>query len=73
MTAETLEPTKPPAPVLAPVVPATYVPVAICRCGHEQDAHEHYRPGHDCGVCGPVRCRRYARRTARGARSSFRR
>jgi hypothetical protein len=27
-----------------------------CRCGHGADAHEHYRPGDDCGAC---RCRRF--------------
>lgn len=28
----------------------------ICRCGHPREAHEHYRRGSDCGVCGAVRC-----------------
>lgn len=23
-----------------------------CRCGHAADAHDHYRPGSDCGICG---------------------
>jgi hypothetical protein len=27
-----------------------------CRCGHLADAHEHFRPGNDCGAC---RCRRF--------------
>ncbi len=22
-----------------------------CRCGHQPDAHLHYRPGHECGLC----------------------
>jgi len=28
-----------------------------CRCGHAVETHQHYRPGHDCGVCP---CRRFA-------------
>lgn len=27
-----------------------------CRCGHDRGAHEHYRPGSDCGGC---ECPRY--------------
>ena len=23
-----------------------------CRCGDAAEAHEHYRPGRDCGACG---------------------
>jgi hypothetical protein len=23
----------------------------MCRCGHGRAAHEHYRPGADCGSC----------------------
>ncbi len=23
----------------------------VCRCGHPAAAHEHYRPGTDCGLC----------------------
>lgn len=34
-----------------------------CRCGHARGAHEHYRPGMECGLCG---CRRY-----RDSRESF--
>lgn len=29
-----------------------------CVCGHEQDAHEHYRPGTDCALCDCPRFRR---------------
>lgn len=29
-----------------------------CRCGHDADAHEHYRPGSDCGWCDCPRFRR---------------
>ncbi|BBG04111.1 MULTISPECIES: hypothetical protein [Pseudonocardia] len=39
-------PTVPPAAPQAPAV------VELCRCGHGRDAHEHYRPGTDCGACG---------------------
>ena len=27
-----------------------------CRCGHVAEAHEHFRPGDDCGSC---RCGRF--------------
>jgi hypothetical protein len=33
---------------------STSVPGAsesTCRCGHQPDAHRHYRPGSDCGLC----------------------
>jgi hypothetical protein len=30
-----------------------------CRCGHEADAHEHFRAGRDCGIC--TGCRRFTR------------
>lgn len=26
-----------------------------CSCGHEKDAHEHYRRGSDCSSCGCTR------------------
>jgi hypothetical protein len=31
----------------------------VCRCGHVADAHEHFRPGSDCGACGRVACPAY--------------
>jgi len=35
-------------------------PVATaCRCGHAAEAHEHFRPGSDCGACGAQECRRF--------------
>jgi hypothetical protein len=37
-----------------------------CRCGHAVEAHEHYRPGSDCGACGAQGCRRF--RPQRGRR-----
>jgi hypothetical protein len=30
-----------------------------CRCGHHPDAHRHYRPGTDCGLCECLRWSRY--------------
>ena len=30
-----------------------------CRCGHAAAAHEHFRPGSDCGACGAARCGRF--------------
>ena len=30
-----------------------------CVCGHPANAHDHYRPGSDCGRCGHAVCRRY--------------
>jgi hypothetical protein len=33
--------------------------VSGCRCGHDAAAHEHYRPGSDCGACGAPQCARY--------------
>jgi hypothetical protein len=32
-----------------------------CRCGHDAAAHEHFRPGSDCGACGAGRCGRFRR------------
>lgn len=53
----------------APVTPATPSAVEMCRCDHERDAHEHLRPGTDCGICG-IACRSFHARTGRGARSA---
>lgn len=39
---------QPPAP------PST--DAATCLCGHPEEMHEHYRPGDDCGSCGPEAC-----------------
>ena len=35
------------------------VDTTLCRCGHGAEAHEHYRPGSDCGVCGDEQCHRF--------------
>jgi hypothetical protein len=43
-------------------VPATPVPPAdagpTCSCGHPRQAHQHYRRGSDCAMCGCGRFRR---------------
>jgi hypothetical protein len=57
-----VEPSQPPAP------PVQRTVVDPCLCGHGQGAHEHYRPGSDCGACGRVGCREY-----RPANSAWRR
>ena len=46
-------PSTPPAPPVQAVV------VAPCVCGHSEEAHEHYRPGSDCGACGMRSCAEY--------------
>ncbi|MGQ0574890.1 MAG: hypothetical protein ACT4RN_11895 [Pseudonocardia sp.] len=44
---------------------ATPRSAARCRCGHGRDAHEHFRRGSDCALCG---CPRYrSRYRSRGA------
>jgi hypothetical protein len=43
-------PGQPPAPPQRPAV------VEPCACGHARAAHEHYRPGTDCGACGAEGC-----------------
>ena len=49
----------PQAPTTPPVAPRTPVSTRTCTCGHEPDAHEHYRPGADCAFCGREACARY--------------
>ncbi|OLT19294.1 hypothetical protein BJF78_11080 [Pseudonocardia sp. CNS-139] len=45
---------------VTPVEPPAQAPVvAPCTCGHPKSAHEHYRPGTDCGACGPTACASY--------------
>ena len=36
-----------------------------CRCGHLRNAHQHYRSGSDCGLCGCPRFRAVINRSAR--------
>lgn len=33
----------------------------LCGCGHALAAHEHYRRGSDCGICGAAKCAAYRR------------
>jgi hypothetical protein len=51
------------APVTPPIAPVTPPKTVIepCVCGHARDAHEHYRPGRDCGACGAHDCADYRR------------
>lgn len=37
-----------------------HAPDSLCRCGHVQAAHEHYRRGTDCGICGRDSCPAFA-------------
>jgi hypothetical protein len=52
-------------PAPAPVIPA-HPPAAVattsCVCGHEESAHEHWRRGSDCGICGGGSCPSFRRR-----------
>jgi hypothetical protein len=49
-----------PAVPARPAEAAGSAPVTgpICACGHGKQAHEHYRRGSDCALCGCVRFRR---------------
>lgn len=29
----------------------------LCRCGHDRESHQHYRPGSDCALC---ECQRWS-------------
>jgi hypothetical protein len=44
---------------------AVEAPAGFCLCGHEPRAHEHWRPGSECGVCGPGGCPTYRERGGR--------
>lgn len=58
-------------------VPARVVPIGVwippdvdalagsCLCGHGSPAHEHWRRGSDCGVCGAASCPAFRRRGGR--------
>ena len=58
------------APPIAPSVPPKIV-IEPCVCGHAREAHEHYRPGRDCGACGAHYCADY-RRAGGAVRRSMR-
>jgi hypothetical protein len=49
--------------VVGPSVAPPAAQVKPCRCGHGRQAHEHYRRGSDCALCG---CGRYRRRRLLG-------
>jgi hypothetical protein len=49
----------PPVPDQPPAPPVRRTVVDPCVCGHGMAAHEHYRPGTDCGACGRMTCRVY--------------
>ena len=55
-------PTPAPPPSTGQPVPAAPVPPAdagpTCSCGHPRQAHQHYRRGSDCAMCGCGRFRR---------------
>ena len=44
------------APVSPNTPPKRPAVVNPCTCGHPKAAHEHYRAGTDCGVCGATAC-----------------
>ncbi|WP_219414389.1 hypothetical protein [Pseudonocardia nigra] len=50
------EPAAPSTPSTPPAQPVRPTVVEPCACGHAREAHEHYRPGSDCGVCGAESC-----------------
>jgi hypothetical protein len=61
----------PVAPIKRPAPP---VVVGACTCGHGKAAHEHYRAGTDCGVCGAATCAAFQSAERRGLlRRLFRR
>jgi len=59
-------PVEPPPVAPVPAPPASARPpdaaVGLCVCLHARAAHEHYRRGSDCGVCGADGCAAYRRR-----------
>ena len=44
---------------------AMEAPAGFCLCSHESRAHEHWRPGSECGVCGLGGCPTYRERGGR--------
>jgi hypothetical protein len=58
-----------PGPAVAWIPPDTTADAAAlarsCRCGHGTPAHEHWRPGSDCGVCGASGCPTFRRHGGR--------
>ena len=62
------------APLTPPIAPVTPPKTVIepCVCGHARAAHEHYRPGRDCGACGAQDCAEF-RRAGGAIRQTLRR
>ena len=56
-------PAQPPADDRPAVPPRQNAALAgkLCLCGHGRTAHEHYRRGSDCGVCGTAGCAAFRR------------
>lgn len=51
------EPVREPAVTSAPA--ASMTGRSLCLCGHPKEAHDHYRAGTDCGICGRSTCASY--------------
>ncbi|GAA1284244.1 hypothetical protein GCM10009609_56510 [Pseudonocardia aurantiaca] len=47
------------APVSPNTPPKRPAVVDPCTCGHPKAAHDHYRAGTDCGVCGATACAKF--------------
>jgi len=41
----------------------------VCVCGHTKAAHQHFRPGNDCGRCGAAGCPKFKRDRKAGAQA----
>ncbi|MEQ3548982.1 hypothetical protein WIS52_00750 [Pseudonocardia nematodicida] len=54
-------------PAAPPPAGPARVGADVCTCGHDRDAHEHYRAGSDCGACG-ADCRAFRSSAAPKAR-----
>ena len=65
LTPPTGVPAVPGAPATRLPTNALEAPAGFCLCGHEPRAHEHWRPGSECGVCGPEGCPTYRERGGR--------
>jgi hypothetical protein len=61
---------RPEQPVRAAAQPPESAVTAACTCSHGRTAHEHYRRGTDCALCG---CRKYHRPLLDRLRGPFRR
>ena len=56
------------APAVAHMPPDVEALAGFCLCGHGAPAHEHYRAGSDCGVCGAGGCSVFRLRRGRARR-----